>query len=95
MTQHIVGYENEAYYKKISDQVYGDNLLSMKTLIEQELDFIGNFHESRIREELSTEFLNLEFLDKFIENIICLDNHCNEKITNRYDVAHKFIDKYS
>lgn len=95
MTQHIESYENEVYYEKISDQVYGDNLLSMKNLIEEELKFIGNFQESLNTEELSNEYLNLEFLDKIMENIIYLDNYSNGKINNHFDVAKKFIDKYS
>ena len=95
MTQHIVGYENEAYYKKISEQVYGDNLFSMKNLIEEKLEYIGNFQERGNSEELSNEYSNLEFLDKIIENFICLDNYTSEKINYQYDVAQKFIDKYS
>lgn len=95
MTQHIVGYENEVYYEKISNQVYGENLVSMKNLINEELEFIGNFQERQTTKELSKEFLNLEFLDKIIDNMICLDNYSNGKINNQYEVAKRFIDKYS
>lgn len=96
MTKHILGYENEAYYSKISDQIFGDNLLPMKNLIEEELEFIGNFQEREKTEELSNEFYNLEFLDKFIENITYLDNfNSSMKKTNQYETAQKFIDKYS
>lgn len=95
MTQHIKGYENEVYYEKISEQVYGDNLLSIKNLIEEELESIGNFQERRTTENLSNELINLEFLDKIIDNIICLDNYSNGKINRQYEVAKKFIDKYS
>lgn len=95
MTQHIVGYKNEVYYEKISNQVYGDNLLSMKHLIKEELESMGNFQEKMITKELSNEFLNFEFLDKIIDNIICLDNYSNGKINNQFETAKKFIDKYS
>jgi len=95
MTQHIVGYENEVYYKKISNQVYEKHLVSMKNLIEEELEFIGNFQERHTTKDLSDEFLNLEFLDKIMDNILCLDNYNSEKINNQYELANKFIDKYS
>ncbi len=91
----MLGYENEVYYEKISDKVYGDNLLSMKYLIEEELEFIGNFQDIQNTEELSNEYSNLEYLDKIIDNIICLDNFNSEKWNNKFCVATKFIDKYS
>ena len=95
MTQHIVGYENAVYYSKISNQVFGDNLLSLKNLIDDEIDFIGNFQNAKCSQDKNIDYNNLDFLDQMIDNIICLDTYNNKKLTNQYDTAKNFITKYS
>jgi len=94
MTQEIVGYENGVCYSKISDQIYGENLLSLKALIEEEIDFIGNFHQEET--VLDANIQNYDSLDQMIDNILILDNHNNIfKNSKKYDFAKNFIDQYS
>lgn len=94
MTQSIVGYKNAVYNSNISDQVFEQNLIPLKNLIN-ELEFIGNLQIRRYPSNHAKETLDLDLMDELIENIISLDTTTKNRITHQYEKAKNFISKYS
>jgi len=96
MTQHIECYKNEVYYNKISNQVFSENLFSVKNLIEKELEFFGNFQNknNNCNEMIKNVDYDFDLLDQMMDNIINLDSS-NNKMMKKYDIANSFINKYS
>lgn len=97
MTQQIECYKNEVYYNEISNQVFSENLFSMKNLIEEELELFGNFQNknNNFNENMKNVDYDFDLLDQMMENIINLDSINNNKKMKKYEIANSFINKYS
>jgi len=97
MTKYISNYKNEVYYNQISNQVFEENLCSLKSLIDEEVSFIGSQEANPIAfQGPNINDYNLENIDQILDNIISMDNQLkNKNLLKEYDFASSFVAKYS
>ncbi len=97
MTSHIKFYESEVYYNEISNNLFSENIISIKKLLDNEMESFKNFdiQQKNCEENVTNVEYDLDFLDQITEDIINIDDEDKKFMMKQYDFANSFISKYS